>query len=121
MPGLSSGSTPGIDHAQPASTAAASTDTALNTASGLSTVAAPPSTGPEQHAHDRGAERSADQLAAALRGRGGHEPRHSGGPHAGSADALDEARGVEQDDVLGEREREARDSPSIASPASASA
>ncbi len=44
-PGLSSGSTPGIDHAQPASTAATSA-TELNTASGLSTVAAPPSTGP---------------------------------------------------------------------------
>jgi hypothetical protein len=45
MPGLASGSTPGIDQAQNASTIAR-TDTALNTASGLSSVAAPPSTGP---------------------------------------------------------------------------
>ena len=45
MPGLGSGSTPGIDHAQAASPTA-STETALKTASGLSRVAAPPSTGP---------------------------------------------------------------------------
>jgi hypothetical protein len=45
IPVLGSGSTPGIDHAQAASTAA-TTATALKTASGLSTVAAPPRTGP---------------------------------------------------------------------------
>ena len=63
----------------------------------------------EQHADDRGAERSADQLATAVHGRGGHEPGHAGRPHAGSADPLDEARAVEQHDVPCEGEGQARE------------
>ena len=67
IPGLASGSTPGIVHAQTASPPA-TTATALNTTSGLSTVAAPPSTGP-----------SSTPTIAALRAAPISSPRRSTG------------------------------------------
>ena len=62
----------------------------------------------EQGAGDRRAHRGADHLPALLlRRRGGH-PAHRARPRGGATQALDEPGEVEQEDRLGERERDAR-------------
>ena len=92
--------------------------TALNTASGLSTVAAPPRTGPSST--PTMAALSAAPISSPRRSGGDadDEPRHAGRPHARATDALDEAGGVEQHDVC--RRTRSRGSRARASRARAS-
>ena len=102
-----SGSTPGVDPRPPGERGGADCDGAEHDLRPDHRCGAAEHR-PEQHADDRSGERRADQLAAALGRRGRDEPGHARRPHAGAADALDEARGVEQHDVVREREHEAR-------------
>jgi hypothetical protein len=65
--------------------------------------------GTEERPADGRTERGPDDRPAAVGRRVGHEPGQPARPGAGAADALEEARDVQQHDVLRQAEDEARD------------
>ena len=69
--------------------------------------ASAPTAGPASAPAIAARHRRADHLAAALARRGAGHPGQRAGPRGRAADALDEARRVEHDDRVGERERDA--------------